>query len=267
MVITDKFVYIHKPKTGGSFVTDALLALYDTKWTRLSHLRLALFGKISFHNHFGELKMTSAKHAGCSLIPKGELSKPIVSTIRNPFDYYVSQFEFGWWKRKEWMKYYQKFPGFKQKFPSFPDLSFRQFMELIHFVFNPKGHHDFDNPQSIGRNTIEFIDMYFKSPVEIHNKINPEYAQSGLFRKDMHPVHFIFTHKLNQQLHDFLLEMGYPADKIAFILKKEKVLPQGKGRTAKQKWQQYYTNDMIDLVRKKDEFLFSIFPEFSDENK
>ena len=78
----------------------------------------------------------------------------------------------------------------------------------------------------------------------------------------MYPVEFIFTHKLNQQLYESLVRMDYPRNKIEFILKKEKVLPQGKGRSAKQDWRQYYTNDLFDLVRKKDGFLFSIFPEF-----
>lgn len=266
MVITDKFVYIHKPKTGGSFVTDALLALYDAKWNRLSHLKLALKGKISYFNGFGELRLTSAKHGGCSLIPGKEQSKIIVSTIRNPFDYYVSQFEFGWWKRSEWLKYYRTFPEFKQKFSQFPYLNFRQFMELTHFVFNPESFRDFDDPEAPGRNTIEFIDMYFKSPQEVYERVNSTYAQSGLFKNDMYPVRFIFTHKLNRQLYDFLLETGYPADKIEFILQKEKVLPQGKGRINKPKWREYYTDELIELVRKKDNFLFSAFPEFNEDN-
>jgi hypothetical protein len=262
MVITEKFVYIHKPKTGGTFVTDALLKLYDGTWNLLVHLKLATLKVVHYENELGKLSLTANKHGGCSDIPRGHQQKIIVSTIRNPFDYYVSQYEFGWWKRKEWVKYYRGFAGFSEKFPSFPDITFRQFMELIHLVFNPPGYTDFDNAETPGRNTIEFIDMYFKSPSVIYDKISVAYAQSDLMRDDMHPVHFIFTHKLNQQLHEFLIEMHYPPDKISFILKKEKMLPQGKGRTEKQPWQNYYTDDLIDLVRKKDAFLFSLFPEF-----
>lgn len=265
MVITDKFVYIHKPKTGGSFVTDALFALYNAKWSRLSHLRLALTGKISYYNSFGELRMTSAKHEGCSSIPVNEQSKIILSTIRNPFDYYVSQFEFGWWKRREWVRYYKTFPEFSQKFPAFPNLTFHQFMEMIHFVFNPENFRDFYDPSLPGRNTIEFIDMYFKMPLSIYKHVNPMYAKSGLFKRDMYPVRFIFTHKLNRQLYEFLVEMGYPAEKVEFILQKEKVLPQGKGRINKPKWQQYYSKELIELVRRKDDFLFSAFPELAEE--
>jgi len=266
MVITDKFVYIHKPKTGGSFVTDALLKLYEGKWSMLVHLKLATLKVVHYKNQFGTLSLTANKHGGCSEIPPGHLEKIIVSTIRNPFDYYVSQYEFGWWKRKEWSRYFSRFPGFKEKFPTFPSIHFRQFMELIHLAFNPHGFSDFDNPESPGRNTIEFVDMYAKSPAATYNKISVNYANSNSMKEDMYPVEFIFTDRLNSQLYEFLHKIDYPQDKIEFILKKEKVLPQGKGRSAKQDWRQYYTNDLIDLVRKKDEFLFSLFPEFSNVN-
>ncbi len=95
-------------------------------------------------------------------------------------------------------------------------------------------------------------------------KINNKYIESGAYRTDMFPVHFIFTHRLNQQLYDFLLEQGYPKDSIEFILQKEKVLPLGKGRTQEQKWEKYYSPDLKELVRKKDWFLFALFPEFDE---
>ncbi len=126
MVITDKFVYIHKPKTGGTFVTDALLKVYDGKWNLFVHAKLTLLKAVRFKNHLGELILTANKHGGCLDIPAGYREKLIVSTIRNPFDYYVSQYEFGWWKRKEWHRYYKKFDEFKKYSASFPNLSFKQ---------------------------------------------------------------------------------------------------------------------------------------------
>jgi hypothetical protein len=71
MVITDKFVYIHKPKTGGTFVTDALLKLYDGKWNLLMHAKLATLKVIRYKNQFGTLIFTADKHGGCSHIPEG----------------------------------------------------------------------------------------------------------------------------------------------------------------------------------------------------
>ena len=265
MVITDKFVYIHKPKTGGTFVTDALINLYGGKWNQLTHLKLALLSRITYNNPtLGKLTLTSDKHGGCLGIPGAEASKSVISTIRNPLDYYVSQYEFGWWKHKKWLKYYKTIPDFRNKFSSFPDVSFRQFLELYH-TFNPLESRDFSNNEVPGRCTYEFIDMYFKEPSKVYRKMSPAYFESGDFKKDMFPVDFIFTNKLNKQLHAVLLKFGYPEDQISFILEKKKVLPQGKGRSENQKWPNYYTPDLIDLIRKKDYFLFLLFPSFADD--
>jgi hypothetical protein len=262
MVITDKFVYIHKPKTGGTFVTSALLKVYNGKWNFLVHARLAFLKAVHFENQFGRLSLTANKHGGCLDIPKEHREKLIVSTIRNPYDYYVSQYEFSWWKRKEWHRYYKSFDGFTVQFPTFPDLSFKQFMELMTMVFNPSPYQNFNDSGALGRYTVELINDCFYKPGEVFPKITREYVTSGDYKRDMFKVHFIFTHKLNQQLHDFLLEQGYPGESIQFILDKKKVLPQGKGRNKNQKWEKYYTDELRELVRKKDWFLFELFPEF-----
>ncbi|MEO6733893.1 MAG: hypothetical protein ABIN01_21905 [Ferruginibacter sp.] len=260
MIITKQFIYIHRPKTGGSFVTDALLKIYDGKWNWLIHAKLALLGEIRFTNRLGTLTINSNKHGGCNEIPQKYHGKNIVSTIRNPFDYYVSQYEFGWWKRKNWWKYYSKVDHFNERFASFPNISFTQFMELMTAVFNKGYHKDFYNENAAGRYTAEFVQDYFYQPAAALAKLQD--ANNNEFDGQMHPVKFIFTHQLNQQLHDYLLESGYPQQTIDFILKKEKVLPQGKGRSEGQKWEKYYTPEMKELVRKKDRLLFELFPEF-----
>ncbi len=263
MVITDKFVYIHKPKTGGSFVTDALLRLYKGKWNLFIHAKLAFLKVVHYKHSLGTLTFTADKHGGCRNIPKSHLHKTIVTTIRNPYDYYVSQYEFGWWKRREWQRYYQKFESFEKYKADFPNLSFQQFMELMPMVFNPAPHQDFYNPNAFGRTTVEFINDCFYQPEKIIEKMDEHYIASGTYKEDMFPVQFIFTHKLNQHLYEFLIEQGYPESSIQFILKKEKVLPQGKGRTKEQKWEKYYTPELKELVRQKDWFLFELFPEFN----
>jgi hypothetical protein len=262
MVVTDQFVYIHKPKTGGTFVTDALLKLYEGKWSTFIHARLAIFGKVHFRNRLGTLTFTSNKHGGCREIPEEYAGRTIVTTIRNPLDYYVSQYEFGWWKRKEWLKHYKACKGFEKFSKSFPELSFPEFMELMCLAFNPPQYQDFYNQDALGRATVEFIQDCFYSPDQVFSKLDEGYVLSGDYRMDMFPVQFIFTHRLNQHLYDFLLQQGYPEKDIAFIITKEKVLPQGKGRTKEQKWEKYYTPELKELVRKKDRFIFQMFPEF-----
>jgi len=262
MIITEKFTYIHRPKTGGSFVTDALLKLYDGKWNLFIHCKLALLKEIHFKNSLGTLTFTANKHGGCREIPQKYADRKIISTIRNPFDYYVSQYEFGWWKRKAFLKYFRRIDNFKQRFPSFPDLSFPEFMELMAAAFNDPMQRDFKNQKALGSYTFEFIRDHFYDPKKVLQKLSESYISSGEYLHDMYPVEFIFTHRLNQQLHDYLMTNGYPKDAIDFILIKEKVLPQGKGRSKEQKWQKYYSPELKKLVRKKDWIFFALFPEF-----
>ena len=259
MIITDKFVYIHMPKTGGSFVTDALFQLYDFKWNKWEHIKLATFQQRKKKASNGWIAITAGKHFGCSKIPDEYSNLPILTTIRNPFDYYVSQYEFGWWKRKQWFKYYQALPGFNDRYKDFPNLSFRQFMQLMCEAFNPPGARDLEDDNTPGRYSFEFINMYFKDPQSCYPKISENYASSEEIQQDMFKVHFIFTRYLNDQLHEYLLDAGYPEEDISFITTKEKVLPLGKGRSKTQKWQQYYDAELLELVAKKDAFLFRLF--------
>ena len=264
MIITEKFIYIHRPKTGGSFVTDALLKLYGGKWNFWKHAKLAIFKEIHFKNVLGTLTFNANKHGGCSEIQPKYKDRSIVSTIRNPYDYYVSQYEFGWWKRNDMQKYYKNVDRFSERFASFPALSFTQFMELMTAALNEPPFKDFYNQSAMGRYTAEFIKDYFYDSNTALDKLSADYFKNGVFKQDMFPVKYIFTHSLNQQLHQYLKELDYPEEDIEFILKKEKMLPQGKGRTSDQKWQTYYTPELKELVRKKDWFLFELFPEFEE---
>ena len=114
MIFTDRFVYVHEPKTGGTFVTSALFRLYGLKWTRWTHLRDAVFREArARHPKYGALVHDGNKHGLCRSIPAAHKAKPVLATVRNPFDLYVSQYEFGWWKRAEFLPFYRAVRGFE----------------------------------------------------------------------------------------------------------------------------------------------------------
>ena len=263
MIFTDKFVYVHEPKTGGTFVTSMLFRLYGLRWTRWTHVRNAVFGDVRRkHPRYGSLVHNSNKHGGCNEIPEPQRGKKILATVRNPFDLYVSQYEFGWWKRSEFLKHYKAVPNFSRDYPKFPELDFAAYVRLSNAAFRTlaNGHTAENTPGLISE---QFLKFYFRDPRTAYAKLSDgAYAANGAHVADMHDLHFIRTDDLNRGLFDFLARNDYAPADISFILGEDKILPRGKGRNAGQKWERYYTPELKATVRRKEEFIFKLFPEF-----
>ena len=73
MLIHDRFVFLHVPKTGGRFVRSALLG-------ELPECR--------------ELSGGGARHYGWERIPAEAVGRPVLAFVRNPWDWYVSWYSF-----------------------------------------------------------------------------------------------------------------------------------------------------------------------------
>jgi hypothetical protein len=252
MIITDRFVYIHQPKTGGSFVTAALERVHDIEG----------LGKGEYQTPFGQF-IYRRKHIRCRRIPDQHRSKPVLATVRNPYDLYVSQYEFGWWKKDRYLKEYRTLPGFDERFPNFPDIDFSDYVALAN---NAWCQQDGGGARSVGSLTRDFVRFYFPEPRETLRSFSDEYITSGKYKADMYDVHFIHTCSLNAELHEFLLACGYPPQNIAFILELDKVHPEpppeGRTRPVSRSWYSYYTAHLKTFVRQKERHLFTMFPEF-----
>ncbi|HEV7904553.1 MAG TPA: hypothetical protein VGO96_11985 [Pyrinomonadaceae bacterium] len=264
MIFTDKFVYVHEPKTGGTFVTSVLFRLYGLKWNRFVHLQNMLRGEIRGTGKYGTIIHNNNKHGGCREIPAAQREKPVLATVRNPYDLYVSQYEFGWWKRKEFLPYFRAAPSFEQFAARFPDrITFAEYVRLANAAFRdlaPNG-----DGASVGFLSEQFLKFYFRNPQEARAKLaDVDYARSQKYRADMFDLHFIRTDELNRGLYDFLLRMNYGHEDIAFILELGRILPQGRGRSdgGQKSWERYYTPELKREVRHQERFLFALFPEF-----
>src|ERR1044072_25222 len=254
MIFTDRFFYVHEPKTGGTFVTSMLFRLYGLRWTRWTHMRNAVVGEVRHrHPRYGALVHNSNKHGGCNEIPPPQRGKKILATVRNPFDLYVSQYQFGWWKRSEFLKYYEAVPNFRRDYPNFPDLDFAGYVRLSNAAFRSlaNGHASDTGPGLI---TEQFLKFYFRNPHAACEKL------SGADVTDMHDLHFIRTDDLTRVLFAFPPRHNYAREDISFILNEGKILPRGKGRDASQKWEQYYTPELKEMVRRKEAVVFKLFP-------
>ncbi len=274
MIITDDFVYIHYPKTGGSFVTYVLKQLYRYKknYKFLDNLlpkrvknKVLRFQEIS--NRIQGFIDTNM-HGTCNDIPWEHRNKPILSTISNPYDSLVSHYEFGWWKTHTEEEFgFRTMEEIKNKLPNFPDLDFGEYINLCDCVLLPKKFKNVNlkKNENIGIETFDFIRFFFRNYQEVLAKIDKDYkcyVNHQTYKADMFKVHFIKTDQLNHGLYNFLLDIGWKSKEIAFVLNLKKIFPKEGGRAKDQAWGKYYTHELKSIIKKKERLIFDLFPEF-----
>jgi len=248
MILTDDFVYIHQPKTGGTFVTRVVERLYQD-------------------GRRGPLVNTH-KHGSCSDIPPAWRSKPRITTIRNPYDRYVSQYRFAWWKRHP--ELYCGEAAMRDMFPHYPELSFGEFLELANARFvgchqgKDTGFHNASFPEDrrLGWHTEQFVRFYCAEPREVFAALTEDGIAEGRCRRAMFEIRFLTAERLNVGLHAFLGELGHAPDAIAFVRGAERIYPDEGGRAAEDRWESYYTPELKRLVRTRERLLFQLFPEY-----
>jgi len=248
MILTDEFVYIHQPKTGGTFVTRVLERLYQD-------------------GDRGRLVNTH-KHGSCSDIPDAWRDKPLITTIRNPYDRYVSQYRFAWWRR--YPDLYCGEAAMREMFPHYPELSFDEFLQLANTRFvgrhqsKDTGFHNthFGGDRRLGWHTEQFVRFYCVNPRDVFAALTEGSIAEGRWRESLFPVRFLSAENLNSELHAFLRELGHPADAIAFVRDADRIYPAEGGRAAEDRWEAYYTPELKRRVRTWERLLFQMFPEY-----
>jgi hypothetical protein len=258
MVITDRFVYLHIPKSGGTFVEEALRLLFAEE--------PGLYFDTStppYRGRFG----CAGQHECFFQVPIEHQNKKLLVTIRNPYDRHVSLFEFGWWKNHP----HDTFDPLRIKaaFPHFPELSFGEYLtavndwELIDPSYAPAGGHAAFADLGVGPMTFDMIRFLAPDPESVFAGL-PEFLSEKKYRHELPAATFVPTHRLNTGLHAFLLEMGFERSRIDFILSLGRILPDGSTRTEDMAWPDYYTPETRQLVRDRERMLFEMFPEFDE---
>lgn len=251
MILTPDFVYIHYPKTGGTFVTHVLSRIYGGT----EGDREGAFVNVD-------------KHATCDQIPEEHRGKPIVSTLRNPYERYVSQYRFAWWKLHP-----DRYCGEEEMralYPHYPDLTFEEFVHLANTRFvncfqgKPTGfvNRNFPPGREPGWHTEQFVRFFFRDAPEAFARLDEASLDSGDFRRDLYPVHFLPVEGLNDALYELLLGFGHEPEAIGFVRAAEKVFPAEGGREPGDRWEPYYTPEIRDYIRNRERLLFELFPQF-----
>ena len=256
MVITDRFVYVHMPKTGGTFVERVL--------SRLLSQRGGLYFDTSRNDHQALLGSKN-KHEKVRQIPDAHKAKKILFTVRNPYDHYVSFYEFGWWKTHPTDTFDEQ--KMRELFSHYPEIGFREYMESVFNVelldnayVDPRTRSILENADC-GPLTLDYIRFLFPDPDRIIDNL-PYYLDGKAYLEELPDIHFLRTDKLNHELHGFLLAMGYEPEQLDFIFELGKILPVGSSRQEGSDWVGYYNPELKGLVRKKERWIFSAFPDF-----
>lgn len=258
MIVTDRFVCLHEPKTGGSFVAAALFRVHGVEWNLRFQLPIWLRGESTRHTRFGSFSFHAPKHGYASNVRPAHRDKPLVSSVRHPLDLYVSEYEFGWWKRRAFHDRYRALPDFHRRYPAFPELGFADFVRLANEAFGDQA----PGAAAPGYLTTRFVRYYCRDAAAVIAHLREHPGDLAALRAALYPVHFLFTHRLNDDLHDYLLLQGYPEDAIAFIRGAAPRLPAGSRRTAAQRWPQYYTPALEAEVRAREALLLDLLPAF-----
>lgn len=263
MLITDKFVFVHLPKTGGTFVRTVVRdLLVPSRFMQKVHSARRDWGlALPF---FPYKYVDLDQHGSCEKIPDRYRDRTILSCYRNPLDLLVSQYYFGWWK-----KYPYRFFGDPQsvrgQYGSLDSMSFPEFFRAsydghIWFRHSAKRSGSFD-PKYTGWLTCEFLAFYFNTEdrIKILDSSSAGVYELGLVSELMYNVHFLETSALSSDLCNFMLQMGYDRRKVGYIKDMKKVFSHRKGES---KYIKYYTNDMISEVLEKERLLYDLFPEY-----
>jgi hypothetical protein len=256
LVITDRFVYVHLPKTGGTFVETVLRQALAS--------RSSLFIDTSRREDRLPLRVRD-QHSPVSDIPELDRSKKVLFTVRNPYDHYVSYYEFGWWK---------DYPGdtfdelrIRTRFPNYPEITFAQWLEanfdwdLLSGTYYDAEIADEFRRANMGPLSFEYVRYMFRRPDRIIADLANRLEQ-GRCRTELADIHFIRTENLNRELHDFLVAMGYEREGLGFMLDLDKIYPDHGPRRKSRPWQEYYNAHLKSLVREKERLLFEMFPQY-----
>ena len=256
MIIGDRFVVLHPPKTGGSFLTEVIINIIG----RSGDDRLTQHEK---HGAFGE-------------IPEEHRAKQIVATVRNPFDYYASQYKFGYWiNRDDDPTNHWDVEKMRCRFPSYPNLSFEQYIDgTLESTYSNNNDRlaEIKNQLGLGPLTVTMLRYSVADPVEFLEPLLLK-RDTRMLKQQVGRIRFLHTESLNRETYQWFLELGVPPEVAEPVLSKPRVqplntpdgvaLPNGAGQPRDLHWLHYFTERSREAVIRREWLFFELFPEYA----
>jgi hypothetical protein len=257
MIIADDFVFLHPPKTGGSFVTEVLTDIYARQ--------------------LGRPFINLNKHGYTESIPCEHRSKPRVTIVRNPFDYYASTYQFGYWidRERERSLTLWNDAEMRLRFPSYPYLKFPEFLEgaleIGHKHLGPS-HQELARDLRLGPQTIRTLQFSLPDYITALETFRIT-GDVGVLNSQVKLTRFLHTETLNKDMFDWLMELGVPARIAAPVLAKPNIKPlntpngvvlkNGHGQNRSAHWSELFDEGTRAAVVEHEWLFFALFPEYS----
>lgn len=266
MIITKDFVFIHMPKTGGTFVHGVfknVIADYKKdhpiQWY-LNRIGFRMnvvkpiyqkFSDVAYYEYPGN--DVKGQHAGISYIPKEFQKLPIISVKRNPIKKFISTYYFRWWERFPILPLSQ----LTQIFPHYPDITIEEYFELS-YIHVMKHFFMKDYREDIGLLSWQFIRMYSSDPLYVYKnvtKANYNEMKESYFKE----VRFFEMDQLASELEEYLKTTSF-SKYSNFFKTEERIYPPGSNP---KKRSESLSPELINTIKSKEWFLYKFFPEYN----
>lgn len=272
MIITDNFVMLAFPKTGTTYTTTVLRRIHARRSLRGWLWPLAWqkrdFPRPGYREHRVLLpaappyhKARMSRHGTWNDIPEADRHKPVVSICRDPFSRYTSAYLFQTRMRKH-QRTYTDLDVLCATYPGYPDISFRDYYDLLHRFEVPVVLGGIKPSMPLGSQSATFIRFYFRDPEAVFRRISRAYIEDKAYREDMVDVHFLRQENLREEFMTFLGDMGYSERECQVAQElKQKNVAQRKGRESR--LSHFYDDALRQEVLARDALLFDLFPEYA----
>ncbi|WP_179022232.1 hypothetical protein [Winogradskyella forsetii] len=265
MIITKDFVFIHMPKTGGTFVHGIfkkIIAKYKKnnplQWyiNRLGfkmNFLIPTYQKLDNITYYPyPNKAVVGQHAGVSFIPIKYRNLPIISVKRDPVKKFESAYYYRWWERFPTLTIME----LEELFPHYPNITIENYFELAYNVEMKKFFNN-DFREDIGVLSWQFIRMYSTDPFYVYNNITQQ-NYSEFIKTYFVNVQFFEMNTLGNDLEAYIRTTRF-SEYSDFFKTNERIYPPGSNiRERPEKISNYLT----EKVMNREWILYNYFPEY-----
>jgi hypothetical protein len=233
MIITDSFVMLNYPKTGSTFARKVIKDLYASVPRRWFHRPYCLDLILPNIRHEGE----PDQHGCYCQIPKRYQKREVVSIIRNPYDRFLSGYEFRYWA------YFPPRPieVIQQSFPTFPNLTLDEYVDFFEQEYG----------SAVGPQTFQFMQLFSRQlPPKPKSIPSLKSVLDGVG-----DVTFLRQEYLASDLMAFLQRKGFSPEQTAFIATHERLNVTTGGTDDRSR---LWTLKALEFVSRAESLLFDI---------